>query len=135
MRIFKLMFNSFIIGLVISTLAFQSEWLEMRMNIGYFIPITMILALIGYFLQSKRYPRFNHLSLMATIANIFISSAICAAVLGFERLLIVPAAIIRELLLLTKIPFDRINIGLILLMIIGLLVIWLGEMKIRKAYR
>lgn len=135
MRLFKLMFNSFIWGIVISVLAFQSEWLEMRINVGYFIPITMILALAGYFILSKKHPSFYNLKGIATIANILISSAICAVVLGFERLMIVPAAIIRELLFLTKIGFDIVNITLIIVLTVGLIIIFLSDSKYRRSHR
>lgn len=135
MRIFKLLFNSFFGGLVVSVLAFQSEWLEMRMNIGYFIPITMILTLAAYVVLEKKYKRAGNLSLIATLSNIAAGSAICIVVLGLERFKVVPAAIVRELLFLTKVSFHTMNIGLITLLGIGLIIIFLADLKNRRGYR
>lgn len=133
MRLFKLSFNSFVWGIVISVLAFQSDWLEMRINIGYFIPIVMILALVGYAFLSKKYSSVHSFNYVFTIVNIVVCSAICIVLLGLERLMIVPAAIIRELLFLTKVRFDIINIGLIIMLVLGFLIIFLSDFRYKKS--
>ncbi len=121
MKMFRLLYNSFIWGMFISILAFQNEWLEMRINIGMFIPIVMALCLIvGTLLKKMGKEHLLQLNLIATIINVLACSIISLAVLGIERMQVVPASIVREGMKVTNISFDSINIILLLLLIVGL---------------
>lgn len=123
MKVFRLLYNSFIWGIFISILAFQNEWLEMRVNIGVFIPIVMALCLIvGILLKKMGKEHLLQLNLTATIINVLACSIISLAVLGIERIQVVPASIVREGMKVTNISFDSINIILLLLLIVGLII-------------
>ncbi|EET89328.1 hypothetical protein CcarbDRAFT_0162 [Clostridium carboxidivorans P7] len=97
MKIFRLLYNSFIWGMLISILTFQNEWLEMRINTGIFIPITMLLSLIVAMLI-KKFSKLHilQLNLISTTLNVLVCTTISIIVLGKERIQVVPAAIIRE---------------------------------------
>ncbi len=131
MGIFKLVYNSFIWGLVLSILAFQNQWLEMRINIGFIIPSIILIALM-YFIVLKLYKNkdiTNKINVKFTIINLILSSIVILLILGIERTKILPASIIREGINMTSIPFETINLYLISFLIIGIIIIFYFEMK------
>ena len=120
-KVFRLLYNSFILGIFISILAFQSEWLEMRVNIGIFIPIVMLLCFaIGGLLEKLGKDHIMELSLRTTIINLLLCIFISLGILGLERIQVVPASILREGMKVTDISFDSINVALLLLLVGGL---------------
>lgn len=138
MKVFRLLYNSFIWGILISILAFQNEWLEMRVTIGIFIPIVMILCLVvGTLLKKVGKGHLLQLNLTATIINVVVCTAISLAVLGTERIQVVPAAIVREGMKVTNISFNSINIILFLLLIAGLIICFLegDRIKMKNIFR
>jgi Uncharacterized conserved protein len=138
MNVFRLLYNSFIWGILISILAFQSEWLEMRVNIGVFIPIVIVLCLIvGTLLKKLGKGHLLHLNLTATIINVIACAIISLVVLGMERIQVVPASIVREGMKVTNISFDSINIILLLILIVGLILCFFGRdgIKIKNIFR
>lgn len=82
MRIFALLYNSFIWGLIAAILAFQNVWLKMRMNIGYIIPVVMILSVITVTILK----RHEKLTFEFSLANMILSSILAVLVLGGKRL-------------------------------------------------
>lgn len=48
MILFAFIYNGFVLGLFLSVLAFQSQWLEMRINVGLIVFIAIIIAIIIY---------------------------------------------------------------------------------------
>jgi uncharacterized membrane protein YdjX (TVP38/TMEM64 family) len=138
MKVFRLLYNSFIWGILISILAFQSEWLEMRVNIGIFIPIVMVSCLIVKTLLKKLGKgHLFHLNLTTTIINVIACTIISLVVLGIERIQVVPASIIREGMKVTSISFDSINIILLLLLIAGLILCFFERdgVKMKNIFR
>lgn len=132
MKYLRLVINSFFWGMVIALLAFQSQALEMMMNVGIIIPLVMV-ASVGIGILQKR---ANKKSLLDFDANFIIKNAgICIAlsflILGFrtavERIIVVPAAMIRELLQMSSISFDTINIVIFLFVLVGIMVSFYGE--------
>jgi uncharacterized membrane protein YdjX (TVP38/TMEM64 family) len=125
MKVFKLLYNSFIWGIIVAILAFQSEWLEMRVNIGIFVPLVMALCLIIRILLRKvKKENLLELSLKGTIINLLVCIAISLGILGVERIQVVPASILREGLKATSLSFNSVNM-IILLIVIGGLVFFL----------
>jgi len=121
MKMFRLLYNSFIWGIFISILAFQSEWLEMRVNIGIFIPLVMLLCLaIRMLLKKMGKNHIMELSLKTTIINVLLCVVISLGILGVERMQVVPASIVREGMKVTNVSFDSVNIILLLLLVGGL---------------
>lgn len=120
MKVFRLLYNSFIWGIFISILAFQSEWLEMRVNIGIFIPLVMLLCLaIGMLLKKMGKNHIIEFSLKTTTINVLLCVFISLGILGVERIQVVPASIVREGMKVTNISFDSVNIILLLLLVGG----------------
>lgn len=125
MRYFSLIYNGFIWGLLAAIIAFNNQWLEMRINIGYIIPVVMLIVMIAVLMYKKPVimtPRFSLLNL----ASCFL---ICYLILGSKRLTVVPAAIIREALKMTDIAFPTINMVLIACLMLGLITIFIWKPK------
>ena len=121
MKYFNIIYNSFLWALIIALTSFKSEWLEMRVNIGYiffgsFIALSLILSLI---LRKKQLK----LSDVFTTGNLFICTTYAMILYGFQRLKIVPASIIREGIHRNKIPFITINWVLFVIIVLGFVLI------------
>lgn len=128
MKIYRLLYNSFIWGMLISILAFQSEWLEMRMNIGIIVPIFMALFLIaGILLKKAGKEQLLSLSAAFTIINVSACTIISLSVLGMERIQVVPASIVREGLKITNVSFGIMDIILLILISGGLILCFFGR--------
>jgi len=131
MKVYRLIYNSFIWGMLVSILAFQNTWLEMRMNIGIIIPIFMALCLIvGILLKKAGKEQLLSLSKAFTIINVLICTVMSLLVLGFERIQVVPASIVREGLKITYVSFDSMNIALLILVFGGVVLSCLGREEI-----
>lgn len=132
MKHFKILYNGFIISMLVSVLCFQNEWLEMRVNVGQIGFAAMILFYLFVFAFERR--RGNvQLKEMFGIRKSLLNLAVCIsgvyALLGAQRIAALPAAIIREALYLRKVPFTQINTGILIILAGGLLIIMLSERK------
>lgn len=130
MRIVKLLYNGFIWGLLAAVLAFQNTWLEMRINIGYIIPLLIALVLISSLLTGTikhDFKLIDRLGLKFAMVNLVLCSIIAFIVLGFDRLAVVPAAIVREGIKATGISFSIINTCIVAILLIGAAVLALRE--------
>jgi len=131
MKYLNIIYNSFLWALVIAITSFKSEWLEMRVNIGYiffgtFILLSVILSTIPRRKQLK-------LSSIFTTANLFLCTIYAMLLYGFQRLKSVPASIIREGIHINKTPFSIINWVLLIIIILGLfLIIIFNKSKQKK---
>lgn len=126
----KIVFNSLLWAMAISLSCFKSEWLEMRVNIGYiFFASTIILSTILTIANKKNTLK---LSLRFTILNILITFCYEIFLYDFKRIQIVPASIIREGFHQTKIPFSIINRFFLIIMICGIIFIILDEILLKR---
>ncbi|MCC3865888.1 hypothetical protein K0040_16650 [Terrisporobacter petrolearius] len=130
MKYLKIMYNAFLWALVFAITCFKSEWLEMRVNIGYilFIAFGVLTAIFSIYLRKKNL----QLGFKFTIINIVICFIYGNFVYGFKRLQVVPASIIREGINITRVPFSKINLILLIILILGLLLILFSD---RKEYK
>ncbi len=133
MKYISIIYNSFLWSMVIAITSFKSEWLEMRVNIGYiffatFILISVILSTI---------PRRKQLKLTAvfTTVNLFICTVYAMILYGFQRVKVVPASIIREGIHINKIPFLVINWVLFIIITLGLVLIIIFDILKQKKYK
>jgi uncharacterized membrane protein YdjX (TVP38/TMEM64 family) len=132
MKYLRLVINSFFWGMVIALLAFQSQALEMMMNVGIIIPVVMI-ASLGIGILQRRAGKKSLLDFDAIfiLKNAGVCIALAFLILGFrtavERIMVVPAAMIRELLQISSVSFDTINIVIFLLVLIGIVISFYGE--------
>lgn len=135
MKHFKILYNGFIIFILVSVLCFQNEWLEMRVNVGHIGLTAMILFYLCVLLYEKRTGNMQIEKNFGT-RNSLINLAVCITViymlLGAQRIAALPAAIIREAMYLRKIPFGQINTGILTILTVGLLIIMLSE-RTKKA--
>jgi flagellar biosynthesis protein FliP len=69
----------------------------------------------------------NYFGILFTVCDLVICSVILYVMYGFDRLKVVPAAIIREGINRTSIPFSQINIVLVIFLVIGFLAILLND--------
>lgn len=128
MKVFTLLYNSFIWGVLASILAFQSIWLEMRLNTAVLIPIVMVLCLIlGALLEKLGKRNLFQLRLKATIINLLTCAVISILVLGIKRMRIIPASIVREGIGVTNISFDAINAILFIILLVGLILCFIKK--------
>ncbi|MCB2289930.1 hypothetical protein LGK97_09145 [Clostridium sp. CS001] len=133
MKYFNSIYNSFLWAMVVAITSFKSEWLEMRVNIGYiffgtFIVLSVILSLI-----SKRKPL--NLRGMFTTVNLVLCVIYGTILYGLERLTVVPASILREGIHENKIPFEIINWMLIIIVVLGLIAIIMFNKSKQKTYK
>jgi hypothetical protein len=130
MKYFNIIYNSFLWALVIAITSFKSEWLEMRVNIGYIFFVTFLFLSVIL----STIPRRKQLKLSGifTTANLFICTIYAMILYGFQRLKVVPASIIREGIHMNKIPFSLIDWVLLIIIILGLmlLIIFTNQNKI-----
>lgn len=126
----KILFNSMLWAMAIALGCFKSEWLEMRVNIGYiFFASTIILSIISFILQKNKPIKFD---LKFTLINTIIMSAYGIFLYGFKRIQIVPASIVREGLHQTKLPFSLINNIFLIIIVCGIIVTILDEILLKK---
>ena len=130
MKHINIIYNSFLWAMVIAITSFKSEWLEMRVNIGYiffgaFLVITLILSLISRRKQLK-------LNGVFTILNLFLCTGYALILYNFQRLKVVPASIIREGIHKNKIPFSTINFILLVIIVLGLVMIIISKISKQK---
>jgi len=124
MKLFAFIYNGFVLGMLFSVLAFQDEWLEMRMNIGLIIFITMLLAIVSYSILKYRniIIKYKNLKLFS-FSSLVLSFLISFIILGGKRMLTLPASILREALGITFISFDIINIIIMFVLVVGIILI------------
>lgn len=123
MRAFKLLYNSFIWGLLGAILAFQNTWLEMRINIAIIIPIIMIISILLFTIIKKG----KLLTFRFSTINLIVCTVISMIILGFKRAKIVPASILREGLNVTEVSFTIMNLILAVILIGGLGIIYFSS--------
>lgn len=133
MKYFNSIYNSFLWGMVVAITSFKSEWLEMRVNIGYvffgvFLTLSVILSLI-----SKR--KSLNLRGVVTTVNLCACTIYGIILYGFERLAVVPASILREGLHRNKIPFSTINWVLLIIVVLGFVTIIVFNKSKQKTYK
>ena len=133
MKYLNIIYNSFLWSMVIAITSFKSEWLEMRVNIGYIFFGTLILLSAILNLISRR--KGLKLSGILTTANLLLCIIYSMTLYGFQRLKVVPASIIREGIHQNKIPFSRINWILLIILILGLVIIIIFDKSKQKKYR
>jgi uncharacterized membrane protein YdjX (TVP38/TMEM64 family) len=98
----------------------------------------MILCLaIGTLLKKVDKRHLFRLNLTTTVINVIACITISIAVLGNERIQVVPAAIIREGIKLSSISFDSINMILLIILMFGLALCFWGEdgIKMKNIFR
>ena len=119
------LYNSVTLTMLISVCLFQNEWLEMRVNIGW---VFFALSGLLFLLQTVIKPlgkfcatfKASALSLVISCSGIFF-------LLDSESVKIIPASIIREGLMINRIPFAKINTAMIAFAVIGLILIFIAR--------
>ena len=117
------LYNSVTLSMLLSVCMFLNEWLEMRVNIGWvFFGLSGLLFLLQAVIKplGKFCAAFtaSALSLVVSCSGIFL-------LLEPESVKIIPASIIREGLMINRVPFVAINTAMIAFAVIGLLLILL----------
>lgn len=126
----KILFNSMLWAMAIALSCFKSEWLEMRVNIGYiFFASTIILSIVFFIIYKKNKLKF---SLKFTLINTIATSIYGIILYDLQRIQIVPACIIREGVHQTKLPFSLINKITLTIIICGIIIIILDEFLLKK---
>ena len=134
MKLFKIVYNSFLWAMTMAILCFKNEWLQMRVNTGYIFGGLLILSTVAvWFVFRKRGNVFNSLF---TAGNLVVCSAIGLVLYGSERMKVVPAALVREGIHQTRIPFSQINLILCIITVAGMFIIGLNDiLKLKQADR
>lgn len=120
MRFLSSFYNAFLGAMLSSIALFQSTWLEMRVNLGW----VFLVLWASFFFVFLRFNLFN--GLKKTTLNLFVCSSVALLLLGGDRILSVPAAVIREGLLMPRLAFGRINVVLLCILASGWFLIALG---------
>lgn len=122
-----LLYNSVTLSMLISVCMFLNTWLEMRVNIGWvffglsglLFAIQIIIKPLGKFCATFT---VSALSLVISCAGILL-------LLGSEGVRIIPASIIREGLMINRLPFATINTAMIAFAVIGLILIYVTRWR------
>ncbi len=118
-----ILYNSVTLSMLISVCLFQNEWLEMRVNIGWvFFGLSGLLFLLQLVIHPLR--KFCA-TFTASALSLVISCSGILLLLDSESVRIIPASIIREGLMINRVPFAAINTAMIAFAVIGLLLILL----------
>lgn len=109
----RVLYNSFVLGMIVALLFRLSTFIEMRMATGWFIIATMLVVWAG-FLMNKKFLRQRWLlfRLRETLVITIGGGILLTAIYGWERLKIVPASTIRELVNRMDWSFGQINLVL-----------------------
>ena len=119
MKFFTVLYNSFLLSLLIAFIMFKNVWLEMRINVGTALFILWILFFIIFY---KIF--FIKNTVIFSIINLIVSIIISLIILKPSGLITVPSSIIREGLRLTSVlSLNFINIVLIIFVIGGIFLI------------
>lgn len=109
-------YQGFILGLIMALLASNSLWLEMRFNTGYFIYLGLLIALILRFSRIRCYCDYWKANLTLHMVLFSVIGFRCGGSIG--QLQIIPASIIREGLFLKGIALSTINQMVILVVLV-----------------
>jgi len=133
MKLFSFIYNGFNLGLFFSILAFQNEWLEMRMNTGLIIFITIGISIISHVILNKQKRNINYRAIkIFTTLVLVLSLNFSMFILGFSRFKTLPASIFREAIGITSLSFSVINSGLLVFILVGFLLILCTNYKKQK---
>ena len=108
MPCFAALYCAFLWSMALCILLFQSLWLEMRVNLG--VAFFALWALLFLLLAGIRPLRRSCRSLVGATFSLIAAPALCWLLLGTERILSVPASIVREGLMQPRLPLDTINL-------------------------
>lgn len=124
-------YNGFILGFLFSILAFQNQWLEMRINVGLIIFITIFISIILYIITLLKKKVIDTKKLrVCTLCSLVGSFLITFLILGSKRIITLPASILRESMGLTQVSFGTLNIIILLIILIGILpILFLNKSK------
>ena len=109
-----------------ATLFFKWEWLQMRVNTGLIFFGLWIALTLGLVLVSRK--KEIDLCWKFTAGNLVVCTLIGLVVYGFSRMQIVPAALLREGINQTRIPFGTVNIVLLAVTVGGFAAILAGDL-------
>ena len=120
LKIFACLYNASIWAMLFTVLMFLNTWLEMRVNMGliFFAVLAAILTLS--LRRSCCTLRVSTISLTAVIV-------ICRIILGSDGFAVIPAAIIREGLMLPRLPLSIINFMIDMFLALGWIAIAIRE--------
>ncbi len=123
----RVIYNSFLYALTVAILCFKWEWLQMRVNTGLiFFGLWLVLSVLLSVIAVKKNLTFGK---KTTLISLAVYVVVGLVFYGFSRLQVVPAALIREGLNMTSIPFRTINIVLLIIMIAGVLAAFVKDKK------
>ena len=112
MKIIFSLINSMTFALGISMYLFNWMWLQMRVNVGYIFIILFLLFFIIYMFLSKKFT--DRMKVMYSILLFIVLFIMAVAILGFDKVIVIAPAIIRNGIRLTRIPFHILNTFLII---------------------
>jgi hypothetical protein len=123
-------FFGFILGLLISLLAGSWVWLEMRVNVGLFIPGMTLACLVASVARQDLFP-YRLFALLQLL-----SIAVFIALYGFDpvALRIVPASFFREGFQVPAMSLDAANVALVLILIMGNAIMYMEAHLVRTRY-
>ena len=126
---FAALYNAFLWSMALCILLFQNLWLEMRVNLG--VAFFALWALLFLLMAWTRPLRRVFGSLAGATFSLIAVPVLCWLLLGTERILSVPASIVREGLMQYRLPLDTIDLALGAATILGWLLIALAPRRTR----
>lgn len=127
MKYLAAFYNSALWAMLIALMSFRNEWLEMRANIGLiFIALWVLLFAAGIFIaaRTRRFP-----TVLLTAVTLVATSATALLVYGPKRLMVVPAALIRESLGMPRLSFSTVNGSIAAFLLIGAVILLAGSLR------
>lgn len=133
MKILSTVYNAYLWALTAAALCYTSQWLQMRVNVGYvFFALFAVLVATTLVALRKRQP----LGWRFTLANLITCSVVGLVAFGVRRMQVVPASLVREGLGMPRLPFATVNGVLAAVTVVGIvLVVALGVRWERRSCR
>lgn len=122
-----ILYNSVTLSMLISVGLFLNEWIEMRVNIGWiFFGVSGLFFLLQTVIKPLR--KFCA-TFTASASSLIISCSGISLLLDTDSMKIIPASIIREGLMINRVPFATINAAMIAFAVIGLILIYVTRKR------
>lgn len=123
---FAMLYNAALLSMLICAVLFKNTWLEMRVNLGLvFFALTAAIFVLFYKIKIFKSLKFTSLNLALVLF-------ICWILTGSDGFFIIPAAIVREGLMLPKIPLSAVNYALGFFIISGWIILALKNLKFKN---
>lgn len=130
MRIIFSLINSMTISMTICLYLFNWMWLQMRVNIGHIFLLLFVVIGIILFAIAKKIS--NKMQFFVTIIVFILLTLMNLILLGFDKILVISASILRNGINQNRIALSNMNIFLFVFYVISFCVLFITYFRTTK---